>query len=92
MGRRKKETVLCTAVQREHIQLVPTTRLTIEAKDTTLSPSEVSGPSPTIPTPTNHNKARSLMISTASPCPETSYNTRPEERKRKEKEEEEAIS
>jgi len=37
MGRRKKETVVCTAVQREHIQLVPTTRLTIEAKDTTLS-------------------------------------------------------
>lgn len=36
-GRRKKETVVCTAVQREHLPLVPSTWLTIEAENTTLS-------------------------------------------------------
>ena len=30
------------------------------SKDTTLSPTQVSGPSPMTPTPTNHNKARQL--------------------------------
>lgn len=30
------------------------------SKDTTLSPTQVSGPSPTTPTPTNHNKVQQL--------------------------------
>lgn len=66
--------------------------LTIEAKDTMLSPGEGSGPSPTIPTPINHNKARSLMISTASLCSESIIQHMTQRKERGRKEEEEVIS
>lgn len=66
--------MVCTAVQREHILLVPITRLTIEAEDTIQSPTEVSGPTAMTPTSTSHNKALHLEAwwsSAASLCPES---------------------
>lgn len=48
--------VVCTAVQREQILLVPIIELTLEAEDTILILIDISGLSPTTPTLTNHNK------------------------------------